>query len=266
MRSRTSWPTGPRVPLARSVRRRPAATVAAGVARANPPIPYAPDAYAPQRRPTAPPLAPTDTSDDRKGRGQWAWIAGLLGLGILLAVGFLAFRLLTGGSTAPAQQVVVPNFVGQTVEQATQLAEAKGLKLTPQFVKSNDQPEGTITAQDPLPNATVDAGSSITITVVSGQEVVAVPDVRNQPVAAAIRRSSGRPRPGHGDRGRSTRPCRPGSVISTSPASGYPGHDRDDRRLRRLEGPEPTPSPTPSPTPAPTPSPTPPPTRHARRR
>ena len=49
----------------------------------------------------------------------------------------------------PPRQVIVPNFVGSTLDQATQLAEAKGLQLTPQFVKSNEQPEGTITAQDP---------------------------------------------------------------------------------------------------------------------
>jgi serine/threonine-protein kinase len=234
------------------------ATVAAGVARANPPIPYAPDAYA-RSGGTPPPLASTGTGDDSEGTGPWAWIAGLLGLGILLAVGFLAFRLLTGGSTA-AQPVVVPNFVGQTYEQAKQLADAKGLKLTPQFIKSNTQPEGTITNQDPLPNASVDAGSSITITIVSGQEVVAVPDVRNQPVAAAITtlvQAGLAP----GTATEDFDPAVPaGLVISTSPATGTQVTTGTTVDYLVSKGPEPTPSPTPSPTPAPTPSPTPPPT------
>ena len=214
-----------------------AATVAAGVARANPPIPYAPDAYASGGAPPVapPPPAPQVADTDDGGAGPWAWVAGLLGLGILLAVGFLAFRLLTGSST-PTATVVVPNFVGSTLDQATQLAEAKDLQLTPQFIKSNEQPEGTITAQDPGPNATVDAGSKITVTVVSGQELVAVPDLRNLTESKALQALV-------------TAGLTPGTSVEafdpTVPAGiGHrivpdqrdPGGEGHDRRLRPVEG------------------------------
>ena len=168
-----------------------AATVVAGTARPNPPIPYAADAYAGAGSgtpPPPPPVAPVSHADDEGagGPGPWAWIAGLLGLGILAAVAFLAFRLLTGGGTPATEQVQVPNFVGQTLEQAQQLAGITGLVLQPTFVKG-DQPEGTITTQDPQPNTTVDKGGTVTVTVVTGQALVAVPDVRNQTESNALK-------------------------------------------------------------------------------
>ena len=225
--------------------------MAAGVARANPPIPYAPDSYAAaggtrRARQRSPPRPTTD--DD--GAGMWAWVAGLLGLGILLRVAFLAFRLLTGGSTPPAEQVIVPNFVGSTLDQATQLAEAKGIQLTPQFITSNDQPEGTITAQDPGPNTSVAAGSKITVTVVSGQELVAVPDLRNLTESKALKAlvTAGL------TPGTSVEAFDPavlaGNVIASSPTSGTQvaeGHDRRLRRCRRARSRPPSPTPTPDP-------------------
>ena len=186
----------------------------------------------------------------------------MLGLAILVAVGFLVFRLLTGGSTPPPSQVVVPNFVGQTVDNATQLAEAKGLKLVPQFVKSNEQPEGTITNQDPPANTSVDAGASVTITVISGQQVVAVPDLRGKTVAAAATAlvQAGLAPGTEVDSFDPTVPA--GEVIASSPVAGTQVTTGTTVDYVVSKGPEPTatPSPTPSPTAAPTPSPTPSPT------
>ncbi len=237
-----------------------AATMAAGVARANPPIPYAPDSYAAAGVPPSAPALAAATQTDDDGAGMWAWVAGLLGLGILLAIAFLAFRLVTGGSTPPAEQVIVPNFVGSTLDQATQLAEAKGIQLTPQFITSNDQPQGTITAQDPGPNTSVASGSKITVTVVSGQELVAVPDLRNLTESKALQAlvTAGL------TPGTSVEAFDPavlaGNVIASSPTSGTQVAKGTTVDYVLSKGPEPTASPTPTPTLAPTPTPTPAPT------
>jgi eukaryotic-like serine/threonine-protein kinase len=247
-----------------------APTVAAGVARPNPSrgIPYGPDAYAAAGDRTPPPsrvsrsTRPDDDRDDG-GSGAWAWIAGLLGLGILAAVGFLAFKLLTGGPGPTAEQVVVPNFIGQTLEQARPLADAKGLALVAsKFVKSNDQPEGTITEQDPAADASVAKGATINVTVVTGQALVAVPDLRAMPLSEALKTliQAGLTPGAQTDAFDPVVP--PGSVISTSPTTGTQVATGTivDYVLSTGPEPTPTPSPTPEPTPVPTPVPTAPPT------
>ena len=121
------------------------AAVAAGVARANPPIPYAPDAYVGVRRDASSAAAGVHAPSRRRttgGAGPWAWIAGLLGLGILLAVGFLAFRLLTGGSTPAPEQVVVPNFVGQTLDQPPSWPTPRASSSCPSSSRATTSPRG----------------------------------------------------------------------------------------------------------------------------
>ena len=225
-------------------------------------IPYGPEAYAVAgERIPPPPVSRTLPPDDRDdgGAGPWAWIAGLLGLGVLAAVGFLAFKLLTGGSAPVAEQVIVPSFVGQTLEQARPLAEAKNLVLvTTKFVKSNTQPEGTITEQDPAANASVAKGANINVTVVSGQALVAVPDLRNMTLTDALKALvEAQLTPGaQTDEFDPTVPA--GSVISTSPSTGtqIPTGTTVDYVLSKGPEPTPTPAPTPSPTAVPTPPPT----------
>ena len=39
--------------------------------------------------------------EDSRGGGPWVWISGLLGLLILVVVGFVAFQLLSRPETAP---------------------------------------------------------------------------------------------------------------------------------------------------------------------
>lgn len=241
------------------------ATVASGVARPNPTrgIPYGPEAYAVagERIPPPPPASramPPDDQDDG-GSGAWAWIAGLMGLGILAAIGFLAFKLLTGGPAPTAEQVIVPNFVGQTLEQAKPLAEAKTLLLVAtKFVKSNDQPEGTITEQAPGPDTAVAKGATINVTVVTGQALVGVPDVRNQTLAEALK-ALVEAQLTPGAQTDAFDPDVPlGSVISTSPTASIQVATGTivDYVLSKGPEPTPTPSPTPAPTLAPTPSPT----------
>jgi beta-lactam-binding protein with PASTA domain len=239
--------------------------VVAGVARANPPIPYSPDAYAGAGSgtppPPPPPVRPVAEEEGGGGPGPWAWIAGLLGLGILAAVGFLAFRLLTAGPTpAPPEQVLVPHFVGQTLDQAKLIADAKDLVLVTTKFVTGSQPEGTITEQDPAPDAKVDRGATINVTVVSGQALVAIPDVRNLSESEALKAliQAGLTA---GTRTDAFDPVVPaGSVVSTSPSTGIQVAAGTTVDYVLSKGPEPTPTPTPAPTPTATPSPTPTPT------
>ncbi len=240
-----------------------AGVAAVGVARANPPapLPYPPDAYAGGGGPPAPPPVDHGSEPAAGGSGPWGWVAGLLGLGLLVVIGFIVFRLMSGGPAPTGSQVVVPNYVGQTLEQAQALATTQGLVVSPtKFVTSSDQAEGTITEQDPPANAQVDKGSTVSVTVVTGKALVAVPDLRNLTQAAAITalvQAQLTP-------GTATEAADPevpkGSVISSSPATGVEVAVGTTVDYLLSTGPEATPTPSPTPSPSPTPPPTPTPT------
>ena len=155
----------------------------------------------------------------------------------LAVVGLLAFRLLTSHPIPVAEQVVVPSFIGQTVAVAQPLADAKGLILvTSKFVKG-DQPDGTIVDQDPKPDATVAKGATINLTIVTGKAVVPVPDVRNMDESEALKAllEVGLTPGGQDGRLRSVRPGRLRRIDLAR--DRRPGRNRDDRRLRAVEGP-----------------------------
>lgn len=246
-----------------------AAGVAAGAATAARPYPsdaYAGGAPAPyQAAPSTPP--PYDEPEERRGTSAWTWVAGILGLLILVIVGFLVFRLLSTDtpSVSPAPgTVTLPSFVGQTLENAEATAAGLGITLQPTFVPSNDQPDQTIISQDPPTGTEVERGSTVRVEVVSGRAFVAVPDVVGIPEADAIAAITGANlRVGvRTDAFDDEIPA--GSVISTSIPAGTEVPTNQEISYVVSRGPEPTPSPTPSPTaeptPAPTPAPTPPPT------
>ena len=236
-------------------------TVGAGVARANPPsnIPYGADAYAGPAGGNVPSPTPpgggasSGAARAGGGAGPWPWIAGILGIVVLAAAGYLVFRVMSGGGTPPpADKVVVPDFVGQTLDQAKPLAEAKGLVLFPiAFVKSNDQAEGTITVQDPGPDSRVDKGAQINLTVVTGKNLVPVPDVRNMTESEAliaIVKALLNP----GAKQEAFDPVVPaGSVIGTSPVGGTPVATGTTVDYVLSKGPQPSPSESATATPLP---------------
>jgi beta-lactam-binding protein with PASTA domain len=186
----------------------------------------------------------------------------MLGIVILIIAGLLVFRLMSGSPPPPpADKVVVPNFVGQTFDQAKPIAEAKGLVLVPvAFVKSNDQAEGTITGQDPGPDSQVANGAQVSVTVVTGKDLVPVPDVRNATEAqalTAIVKAGLNP----GTRQDAFDPTVPvGSVMGTSPVGGTLVATGTNVDYVLSKGPQPSPSPSATPSATPTPPPTPAPT------
>ena len=88
---------------------------------------------APAARRRRPP--PVDGEEEPDDSSPWAWIAGLIGLLILIVVGFLVFQMLTGGrgeepSAGPSARVGVrrhvelPSFMDLTFEEAEDAGRA----------------------------------------------------------------------------------------------------------------------------------------------
>ena len=122
--------------------------------------------------------------------------------------------------------------------------------LEPTYVKSSDKAEGTIVSQDPPAGTEVDKGSTVKVEVVSGKELVQVPQLTGVPEADAIRAITDAKlvlgvRTESFDEG-----IVAGSLIGTAIPAGteVPTGTAIDYEVSK--GPEPTPSPTPSPTPA----------------
>ena len=249
-----------------------AAAGAAAASRAAPPPaarPYPPDAYAGAPGQPVPPRAakPPDASpvqpEEPRGTSPWIWLAGLLGLVILVVVGFLFFRILTadGPATTPGPgTVTLPSFIDQSFDSASATAQQLGVVLEPTYVKRNDRAEGTIVSQDPTAGNEVDQGSTVKVEVVSGKDLVAVPPLVGLTEADAIRAITAAGLT-LGVRTESYDPGIPaGSIIGTTLPAGLEVPTGTAIDYEVSKGPEPTPSPTPSPTPTPTEAPTPPPT------
>jgi serine/threonine-protein kinase len=237
-----------------------AAGASSATARPNPnAIPYDTDAYAT----SAAGAAGADAAVADDGSSRNTWIAGIVALLILAAVAFLVFRLLSGPSEAPATQITVPNFVGQTLTQAKALATQTGVTITVAgSAQASGQDPNTVLSQAPGAGALMDKGGNVDVTLVSGPVTVAVPDVRGQTEQAALNALAAA-NLGIGVRTEAfdlTVPA--GSVISQNPGGGVVVNEKTPIDYVVSKGPEPSasPSPSPSPTPSPTPPPTAPPT------
>jgi serine/threonine-protein kinase len=254
----------------------PTAAGTSATARPNPgAIPYAPDAYAPDRpaRAGAPgrrePLPPQarrmerpidDEDEERGGTSPTVWAAGLIALLILLAVGFLVFRLLSAPATPAAAQVTVPNFVGKDLAAAQALATQTGITVNPTVAQASGAVVNSVVSQDPLPGTKIDRGGTVNVTVAAGAETVAVPELRGKTEVEAVTLLVGaglQP----GTKTEVFDPVVPaGQIIRQSPVAGVLANKGTAVDYDLSKGPEPSASPSPSPTPSPTPVPTPPPT------
>ncbi len=232
---------------------------AAGVAAiATAARPYPPDAYAGGPAGTAPPAAPPASApleelepEEPRGTSPWLWVGGLLGLAILVLVGFGLFRIFTadGPSATPGPgTVTLPSFIDQSLDNATATAQQLGIELEPTYVKRNDRADGTIVSQDPLPGSDVDRGSTVKVEVVSGKELVQVPQLTGLPEADAIRAITDA-KLTLGVRTESfDEAIAAASLIGTAIPAGTEVPTGTPIDYEVSKGPEPTPSPTPSPT------------------
>jgi len=90
------------------------------------------------------------------------------------------FSARSGGSvdlvvSKGVERVQVPDVVGQSLEDAKAELESKGLKVGTVTEKEQVGPPGRVMASDPAANTTVDKGSVVNLTVISGK--LTVPDL-----------------------------------------------------------------------------------------
>ncbi len=83
------------------------------------------------------------------------------------------------------EPVVVPNVVGSTQTEASQILTAEGFVVNPVAEENNEVEEDVVFAQDPPANGQVPPGSTITIKVSSGSGTIPIPDVTGQSEATA---------------------------------------------------------------------------------
>ena len=248
-----------------------APAVVAGAAAARPPEPTVISPPPPAVGVTSgPPAGPYDDDlDDEDDQSRWAWVAAILGIGVLIAAGALIFFLLGGlgggrgeespSPSASAELVVVPNVIDLPVTEAKTAIEGVGLTMviSPDAVTDATKAPGTVVEQDPAADAELPPGGQVTVSVVTGPGDVPVPVLVGQTEAAANALlvqdglSPGSVTEAFSD----TVPD--GQVSSQSPQAGIIVAAGTPVDFVVSSGPEPTAEPTAAPTPTPSPAPTP---------
>ncbi len=89
-----------------------------------------------------------------------------------------------------SQKISIPNVLGRDVEDARRTLTGLGLKVNCEYVKDNGLTENTVKEQDMI-GGEVEAGTVVTLTIVSGKEVREVPNVVGKDSATAERELNG---------------------------------------------------------------------------
>lgn len=230
---------------------------------AVPLVPAVPaDSQSPTLSKAAPPPVPPPADPGDGGRtSPWVWVAGLLGLVILVIAGLLLFRVLAASSRPAATpgpgSVTLPTFINSTYADANAQANGLGIVLAPTYVKQNNAADGTIVGQDPPAGTIVSQGSTVKVDVVSGKDLVSVPSIVGLTESAAIQALVSANLQ-LGTRSEDFDPVVPaGSIIRQGLPAGLSVPTDTPVDYLVSEGPEPTPSPSPLPSPSPPPSPEP---------
>jgi eukaryotic-like serine/threonine-protein kinase len=111
---------------------------------------------------------------ERRGM-TWRTLA-LAALAILAVAGIIGYLAFRGDDDGGAQQVGVPDVIGQTQEAATALITGRGLEVGTVTPEESEEPAGTVIRQDPAPETRVDEGTAVNLTVAAAPETVPVPD------------------------------------------------------------------------------------------
>ena len=116
-------------------------------------------------------------------RRRWRWIAiALLACGVAALVAYALTR--------PTHQAI-PDVIGKTSDQASQILDDKGFKVAIKAVPSA-APRDQVVEQDPIPTdrggGKAEEGSTVTLSVSSGPAIAAVPSVVGLDEAEATKR------------------------------------------------------------------------------
>jgi eukaryotic-like serine/threonine-protein kinase len=156
------------------------------------------------------PDEPLPPREQREGGRWWLWLLAVL----VAAAGLAAVLFFTGR----AQQVTVPTVVGADQANAEAKLRQEGFS-TDTVEKTSQQPAGRVIGQDPTGGEKADKGSTVTLTVSSGPEQVAVPPV----VGLTLQSAQGRLQKAgleSTQREESSTTVEKGRVISASPSEG----------------------------------------------
>jgi eukaryotic-like serine/threonine-protein kinase len=127
-----------------------------------------------------PPTPPPERQDT--GGTRW-WIAGLVGLLVILLLG--AGVLLLG-----KDKVKVPNVVGNPQAEAQLILKRKGLSTEITAKEHPTLAKGTVIGQDPGGGSRVPKGDVVTLVVSTGPGTSRIPDLRGQPRSVARQKLS----------------------------------------------------------------------------
>ena len=132
------------------------------------------DARPGSRRSAAAAAAAAEEAEQPRRR-RTGLVVGLVLLG-LLVVAAVAYGLVRASGP---DQVTVPEVTATNVVEAQSQLEALGLAVETEEAPA-EEAVGTVVDQDPAARTEVDEGSTVTLTVSTGPEAVAVPDVAGQ--------------------------------------------------------------------------------------
>ena len=199
-----------------------------------------------------------EAADEEGPRTIYPWLAGLLALVVLVAVGFVAFQIISSGGSQPPGQVQVPNLIGRTLAQAQADAAQKGLTVRQGSSSPDPQNVDRVVSQSPDPNTSVNRNTEIVVTIGTVPLQVVVPDITHHTPTDASAILSGVGLSLGNQTGARYDPSIPaGQIVDSFPQAGLsvnPGRSID---YTLSQGPEPTPTPAPTPIPTPTPTPVP---------
>jgi serine/threonine-protein kinase len=159
---------------------------------------------------------------EESSTGQGTYVAAVIALLALLAVGiFILFRLFTGGS-GETDLVVIPDLTLVPAETAFQTLQDLDLKVTRRFENSDTVPKGVVIRTDPAAGSAVEKGSFVSVFESAGAEQFTVPQVEGETeeVARALIEAQGF-QVGRVD-DTLTEDIPEGTVISQNPAGGTP--------------------------------------------
>ena len=109
------------------------------------------------------------------------WLAGVLGVALLAATGWLAYTYFSQDEEAAVEQqmVVVPEVVNRPRQEVIGELEGLGLKTVVSEEPNPDIPRGSVIGTNPAVGSELPAGSLVTVIVSSGRELTDVPDLTN---------------------------------------------------------------------------------------
>lgn len=135
------------------------------------------------------------------------------------------------------EKVKVPNVVGKAEETARSLLEDAGFEVTVDHQPDDNVSQGFVSKQTPGANSQIDSGSTVTITVSSGDEGVAVPNVvgdSEDDAADTLNNAGFKVKRTHA----SSATVAKGNVISQDPSGGSDAAKGDTVTIVISDGPE----------------------------